>query len=515
MPTADTKNTKKSITAEETIRKFTNIQVQFVDDPTAKAIKLPSGMTFEEARYWLTKQEEEDSRTFAFEFKFTDWQSLDAMWATYRAAAELHGFVHVGDFNGWWGPTPPKMVTIEIGPGQTKQIPWGPIEIHGLSSTLTPRMTLVAGRPTLTFSATILNKERNVVDALFSKAVKLLKTSSIYKGKAITMDFTVVDPNNFQFDPEKAPRFMAVDDPQIADLVLPVSVRRLVEVTIWTPLRKTAEARKHKIPLRRTVTLAGKHGVGKSLTALATAKIATENGWTFLYLRNLKQLNDALHFASNHQPCVVFAEDIDEITSGERDAELNEILNTVDGIGRKSQEVMLVFTTNHIENIHQGMLRPGRTDTIIPFTPPDAEAVEKLLRLYGRDLIDPDADLTGVAEKLAGQIPAIIREVAEHSKLAAIADAEGDGPLIVRAHHLDVAADQMLTHAELLADPDEERPDMEVFGEALGNAILSGFRFQGIDSSAPRDKAQAREGLREILEKSGLQNGNGHQTDAG
>ena len=35
------------------------------------------------------------------------------------------------------------------------------------------------------------------------------------------------------------------------------------------------------------------------------------------------------------------------------------------------------------------MLRPGRLDAVISVEPPDAEAVERLLRIYGRKLIDP------------------------------------------------------------------------------------------------------------------------------
>lgn len=513
---ATDKNIKKATPSSEITRKFTNVGVQFVDDPNSRSIQLPLGMGYEEGRYWLTKMEEEETRTFQFDFKFTGWAIMDAMWAVYQAAVKLHGFAHIAEeqHNGFFGSwsTPPRLITIPIGHNETKQIPWGPIEVNGISAKLHPEIIMDDGHFALQFSAEIKNNERQTADKLMRLALEILDSKSIYRGKAIEMDFAVMQPGNFSsFDPNKAPKYMDLGDPQIDELVLSNYIQRLVDVTVWTPIRKTELAVKHKIPLRRTITLAGPHGVGKTLTALATAKIATQHGWTFLYLRNLNQLIEALYFAQKYQPCIVFAEDVDTLVGGERDEKMNKVFNVVDGIDRKGDKVMLIFSTNNITDIHRGMLRPGRTDTVIPFSPPDSEAVERLLRIYGRGLIDPSANLATVAEKLAGQIPAIIREAVERSKLAAMADHNGDGELVVRADHLDTAADQMLIHSELLEEPDAERPDLEVFGEAIGRVIVHGMRNHD-DEIEDGDKAQAREGLRTILESSNLQGTNGQHT---
>lgn len=508
-------NTEKSNKDEI---KFTNVGVQFVDDPNNKSIQLPAGMTLQEGRHWLQKIEEEETRTFRFEFKFTGWAPLDAMWAAYRALSELHGFVHVGDFQSFFGPTPPTMITIEVDFGVTQQMPWGPIEVSGFSAPLVPSLTLVEGHPTLMFSAKIRNNERATADSLMKKAISLLQTSSIYRGKAIDVDFEVVNPNDFRFDPHKAPKFWDTSGTKLDELILSKKVEKLIKTNIWTPIRKTAEARKHKIPLRRTTLLAGSYGVGKTLGARATAKIAQDNGWTFLYLRKLEQLKQALYFAKKYQPCVIFAEDINRITSGKRDEEMDALFNTVDGVDRKDDEVMLVFTTNDIEEIHPGMIRPGRIDTVIMVTPPDAEAAERLIRLYGRGLIEESADLKEVARKLAGQIPAIIREAVERSKLAAIQDNDG-GQLVVSAEHLDIAADQMLEHAKFLDEPEEDAPDMEVFGAALGKALSNGFRAHGVsndhlyiptDNDAHRFEEDSKQGLRALLEDSNMTGKNGH-----
>ncbi len=511
-PMADNKKTDKK---DELM--FKSVTVQFVESADNKAIALPAGMTLKEGRYWLQKIEEEETRTFSYQYTFAGWAPLDAMWAAYRALAELHGFVHVGDFQSWFGPTPPTMITIDINFGETQQMPWGPIEVSGFSSQLIPEITLVEGQPALKFTATIRNNERAVADKLMKRAENFLKTSSIYRGKAIDVDFEVVHPRDFRFDPTKAPKFWDTAHTNIDELILSKSVERLVRTNIWTPIRKTAEARQHQIPLRRSVLLAGSYGVGKTLAARATAKIAQDNGWTFLYLRKLGQLKEALYFAKKYQPCVVFAEDINRITAGKRDAEMDELFNVIDGVDRKNDEVMLVFTTNDINEIHPGMIRPGRIDTIITVTPPDAEATERLIRLYGRGLVDVNADLKEASRKLAGQIPAIIREAVERSKLAAIEDNTG-GPLVVGADHLEIAADQMLLHAEFLREPAPERPDMEVLGEAFGHVMVDGLQryFNGNTSDTEDHSIQddARNGLKDIIQRSNLTtngNGKGHE----
>ncbi len=467
---------KKSDEKKEDELKFSNVSVQFVADPKLKHIQLPNGMTLKEARHWLKVIEDEETRAFRFEYKFRKWSPLDAMWALYQALVRLHGFAHVADFQTWFGPVPPTMVTIETDFGKTQQIPWGPIQVNQFSAPLEPRIVLVEGHLTLQISAVIRNNERGRADQLVKAAEEMLESGSIYRGKAIEADFEMVSPEDFRFDQHKAPKFWDTSKTKIEELILSEHVARLVKTNIWTPIRKTEEARLHKIPLRRTTLLAGSYGVGKTLAANATAKIAQDNGWTFLYLRKLDQLKSALYFAKQYQPCVIFAEDINRITSGKRDEEMDELFNTIDGIDRKNDEVMLVFTTNNIEEIHPGMIRPGRIDTVITVTPPDADAVQRLVRLYGRGLIEENANLAAVGEKLKGQIPAIIREAVERSKLAAIEDNDG-GQLVVRAEHLETAADQMLIHAEFLREPAEAKPDIEILGQAIGGALAVGMKY--------------------------------------
>jgi len=474
---------------------FKNVSVMYVDDPKAKHIVLPmqdgQPMSYAKAREWLTKVEQEESRKFAFSYKFRGWYPFDAMWALYRALAEVYGFTHVADFeiNTFFGKMkqPPSSISIDIAPGEKQQIPWGPVEVHGLSVPLVPSIEFYQGLPILSVSAEIMNKERGTCDRMMAKAEQLLKESSIYRGKAVEIDFTIFDPRSIMFDTERAPRFMDTNIKE-KDLILSEELADRLDVEVWTPIRQTDLCREHKVPLRRGVLLAGKYGVGKTLAAKVTAKVCVDNGWTFLYVKDLNQLPAALYFAKRYEPCVIFTEDINRVTDGQRDSSMDNLFNTLDGIDRKNDEVMVIFTTNNLEDIHAGMLRPGRIDSVIVVTPPDAKAAERLIRHYGSGLVEPTADLTAVGKLLAGQIPAIIAEAVQRSKAAAIRDASKGKPLQVGARHLEVAARQLLEHAKYLEDAPPAKPDLQILGEAIGNVIAEGLSNYGRD---PRENDES------------------------
>lgn len=455
---------------------FKDVSVTYYDDPDKKHIMLPQGMNYQQAREWLSKIENEENRKMRFMHKFRGWFPFDAMWGVYRALAELFGFAHVADFKGMFGSkTPPLTISVEVDRGVHKQIPWGPIEVSGLTGQLHPNIDFDNGLPCLTVLADIKNSERPMADKLMKRAEEILRTSSIYRGKGFEVDFTVFKPNDMEFDVTKCPKFMDVNIRE-EDLIYGKNVQDQMETNLWTPIRNSEVCRQHKIPLRRGVLLAGKYGVGKTLAARVTAMICEKHGWTFIYLRNLEQLPQALRFARQYEPAVVFAEDINRVVSGNRNAEMDKMFNHIDGVDRKNDEVMVVFTTNDLDQIHAGMLRPGRIDAVVTVYPPDADAAIRLVRHYGRDLIDSEDNLEAVGHALAGQIPAVIREAVERSKLAAISATKVGERLIVKGEHLLIAAQQMLEHAKLLETPDPAKPDLVVFGETIGKILTHGVQ---------------------------------------
>lgn len=452
-------------------------------------IVLPVGMTDDEAIAWLVRHKEAEERVVAVE-EIIDGFPMDAGIAVLKALQRVKGFVSLAATPTWFGDVPPKMITIESGVGQTTQVPWGRIQIPGIDGWIHTSMEVRDGlRVVLKIVGQVKQKHRDDVANLMAVAREILRTESIYKGKAIRIRFP---KNEEEIDPSYAPKFMDTSKTSVHELIFPLLTARQVEVSVLTPIRHTDRCRKLGIPLKRGVLLEGPYGTGKTLTAAVTARVCEENGWSFVYLEDVSQLQQAILFARQYSPAVIFAEDIDRVVSGGRSGEMDKILNTIDGVDTKNSDIMVVLTTNHVENINRAMLRPGRLDAVISVRPPDAQAAERLVRLYARQLVDEDTDLRTVGERLAGQIPAVIKEVVERSKLAAIAHAS-NGHLSLTAEDLLTAADGMIAHLELLSEKkDQVETDAEAFGRCFGDALANALTTFGDHRSEVKEERKDR-----------------------
>lgn len=440
---------------------------------TGDQIIVPKGMALREAREWLRRKEEDEEKTIAINEEI-DGYPLDGAHALVKVLQEKYGFISLAATPGFFGSRPPMMIGVEVGVNKSVQVPWGRIQIPNIEGFLQTGIAEKDGRPIFLLAGEVKQKHRDEIAELAQRTRDFLKTGSIYRGKAVRVSF----PDEQEFDPKDCPKFMDVSKVTGKELVFPEETSKLVKTALFNPIRKTARCRKYRIPLKRGVLLEGPYGVGKTLTAYVAAKLCEDHQWTFLYLDKVKDLKKAIHFAQQYQPAVIFAEDIDRVLGGtNRNDEMNEILNAIDGVDTKAAEIIVVLTTNHVEQINPAMLRPGRLDTVINVRPPDAEAAVSLVRMYGADIIPEDEDLTAIGKKLAGLIPAVIREIVERSKLAAIGrdEDDDDAEMIVRSGDLEVAADGMLAHLNLMKPKDAEPSDFEKVADVVGKHLMQGM----------------------------------------
>jgi len=464
---ADLKTTK----VENQSDKFKDVGVRFTEKDERPVITLPEGMAYKTARFWLEKIEAEEEKQVSIDHKFPGFYPPDAALALTRAIEQTYGFASQESTFGFFSIIPPATIGIQADIDTVIQIPWGKMTFHGVAGYVNTGVVFVDGMPVMQLAGVVRKGDQSKIEKLVMLTQQILRERSIYRGKAVIIDFSNFNPDDPRFEPMKAPKFMDLSKVNLDDLILSRDVDEMVRTNLFVPIIHTSACRKAGIPLRRGVLLAGPFGTGKTLTAQVTAKLAVQHGWTYIYITDLKQLSQALAFAKNYGPAVIFGEDIDRITDGERDEKLDEYLNALDGVNRKHDEVLTVFTTNNADNINPAMMRPGRIDAIIPIEAPDAEATMALLRKYGRDLLHPDADLTKVGHMLARQIPAVCREVVERSKLRAIPDAL-DGNPVVTARHLEQAAVEMLSHVKFINPDLEHKPHaLEILGTALGSRI--------------------------------------------
>lgn len=388
---------------------------------------------------------------------------------------------------------PPTMRTIRTGPGKrdTMQVFWGEVYVPQIDATLQTRATLHQGKMVFAITGEIQKKNRHKVEQLIALARIYAYERSIYKGKAFRM---FVDKNGV-VEAEREPEFIKLDPSLQSDLVFSEKVQGQLNTNLFAPIMFPKACRDLGIPLKRGILLEGPYGVGKSMTAAVTAQLAVDHGFTFIMLDRVAGLKAILEFAHRYAPVVVFAEDIDRIISGDdRTVSIDDVLNTLDGVAGKSHEIITVLTSNHADRINRALLRPGRLDAIVSVEPPDAAAAERLMRLYARGLIRPETQLTEAGIAVAGQIPAVIREVVERAKLTAVYREKGKPSELVDSD-LVTAANTMTGHLGLMKGKDQAEPNAN---ERLGKALVDVLRQEGVG----RDDELVERG--EWLEKKAL-----------
>lgn len=340
----------------------------------------------------------------------------DGAHALMNALTERYGWAAAEATPGFFGSNPPQMLDVQVGYGRTKKVPWGRFSLPQVEGFVQTSVAKKDGRISFELVAKVLRADERTIELLFDTVEEKLRTESIYMGQAIKIRFRDNDGDLLEM-PE--PEFMNLQGISRDSLVYSDDVNQLIETNLFTPIERVEDCIANHMPVKRGVLLGGPYGTGKTMAATVAASIAVKTGVTYVYVPRSDELSDAIQFAKQYsdKACVIFCEDIDRAVSGERSVKMDDILNILDGIDTKSSRIITVLTTNHLENINPAMLRPGRLDAIIDVTPPDAKAVEKLVRLYGRDTIDTSEDLTLVGEALAGTIPAVIAEVVKRAKL--------------------------------------------------------------------------------------------------
>ncbi len=424
----------------------------------------PNRMPLREGATWLLKMEEANEKKVAVVENIENATPWDGAIALVKACREMFGFTEAKPTPGMFGTqNPPVYVSVETAFGETEQVFWGRVSIPGIPGFMQTSTDQKRGRFFLQIYVETQQKYIDVFKKLAERTREIVASGSIYRGKAFKLH---VDGDG-DMDWNEAPSFLDLRKVDPAGLIFSDDLMEQINTNLFAPIIHSQLCRDNKVPLKRGVLLAGPYGTGKTLCASVVAKLCAENGWTYVTVERVTALKAALEFAQLYQPCVVFVEDIDREMSGERDAKMDDILNTIDGVTAKNTEVMVVLTSNHVEKINRAMLRPGRLDAVLSIDPPDAEAAERLVRLYARRLIPKDADLSRSGEALAGLIPAVIREVVERAKLAAISLRPGE-EFGLTDDDLVNAARTMRGHLALLAEP---KPDAHTPAERLAEAL--------------------------------------------
>jgi len=368
-------------------------------------IQIPHGVTMERAaKYCAAAAAEEQAITVFNEhfpaLPFVAAHALEQVLKRHYSATRGKSGAHIavqtskGSVQIWWGT-------------------WD-ITASDIVGTVTQRATL--GDEGVTYVIAIEAKRLHEPGA--KRLIELLRTEvakrELYSGSALLLqpdangDLEILSP----------PKVVALQPVSVPDLILPDQLSRTVFAELFLPIMEQEKMRIKRLKLRRGVLLAGRPGTGKSMAATVAAGLAVANGWTVFYLPDSRAFEAAVKIATSHQPALLVIEDIDRQVAGDRNAEVDRILNVLSGLDSTAQ-IMLVCTTNDASDLPAPLLRPGRLDSFMVFDLPDAKAAESLLRKYLKD--DAPEDLVAAGKACSGLLPACIQEVAERSILHAMA----------------------------------------------------------------------------------------------
>ena len=383
---------------------------------TGEKLTLPTGVTLEQGIELLQRRiQYESQKTVVFEV--FDAFPLDGAVQLDTVLNRLYGWAPAAAIPGFFGDNPPALISVEIGFGKVRQVPWGRFLLPNVAGFIQTSVQGKEGRYCFSIQSECLRRDEPVVRRLFEEVRKEIAGNSIYRGQAVRINF--LDDNDEPI-PMPQPKFLDTDSVDDNKLVLSDHLMRAVQTNLFTPITRTLDCIANGIAVKRGVLLGGTFGTGKTMIAHVASKYAVQSGITFLYIKKATELALAIEFARQYQSpaCVIFCEDIDREVTGERTEEMDAVLNTIDGIDSKTSNIIVVLTTNDIKGIHPAMLRPGRLDAVIDVTAPDGGAIQRLIKVYAAGALDPDADLTEVGETLAGNIPAVIAEVVKRAKLS-------------------------------------------------------------------------------------------------
>jgi transitional endoplasmic reticulum ATPase len=357
------------------------------------------GLLTDVTRY-VTSQEEDVlvERTF-------DYRPFDGAYATFNCLKQFFGYAQSKAKQGAFGPEPPQEITIDLGfvNGQMMRetVPWGDMVLPGLpGSTLSLNQVRSPKGMLFRLIARVRKADKAVVDGFFIVVQQFLEENSIYRGKC--------------FDGEMA--FYDTDKVRPEQFVYSEEVWAQAETNILSPIRDRKVIAANGLSLKRVTLLEGPFGSGKTGLGRSASKVAVANGVTALLCKpGHDDPLELLQTAMLYMPAFVFIEDID-IIGMSRDPEIvTRILDVFDGPSTKNLPITVVMTTNHVEQIHKGMMRSGRIDAVMHIGAMDRPGVERLAHIVIGDKLADDIDYDAVYAATEGFMPAYVKEAMERA----------------------------------------------------------------------------------------------------
>jgi len=213
-----------------------------------------------------------------------------------------------------------------------------------------------------------------------------------------------------------------------------------VRETVEMPLRNPGMFEDVGIDPPSGVLLHGPPGTGKTMLARA---VANQTDATFIKMagselvhkfigEGAKLVRDLFELARQHQPAVIFIDEIDAIaakrteskTSGDAEVQrtMMQLLSEMDGFEDRG-DIRIIAATNRFDMLDRAILRPGRFDRLIEVPEPDAAGREQIFQIHTRTMnVSDDVDYERLASMATGASGADIKAICTEAGMFAIRD---------------------------------------------------------------------------------------------
>jgi transitional endoplasmic reticulum ATPase len=192
------------------------------------------------------------------------------------------------------------------------------------------------------------------------------------------------------------------------------TVKDEIRLKIIYPLTQADLYRAYGKSIGGGILLYGPPGCGKTYLARATAGEINSNFISVgindvldMWLGNSERnLHDIFEQARDHQPCVLFFDEVDALAANRTDLKqsssrmvINQFLSELDGVKSSNDGVLILAATNAPWHLDSAFRRPGRFDRIMFVPPPDRDGREAILKLLCQGKPVDDIDYSYVSKK--------------------------------------------------------------------------------------------------------------------
>lgn len=435
---------------------------QYEESMKKKFIEIMSeeGIKYADCLDFVQNEIEQSKKMSKFCYKIPCFKN-DGIYQLNQAISEIFGSVVSKEDDSPSGNSNISTVDITLADGSRMKAPYGDIQLAGLGEDSLISINYDSVAHVLLVTGSCQFRFSSLIDDIVEVAKRNISTNSIYKGQAL--EITDINEPKILDLSSIDDQLMILSDQTEYDL-------RPIRARLLNPDKCVEKG----IPLKFGALLEGGYGTGKTLLAFKLARQAVENGWIFIYLKDPTLLAESLRMSkiidkSGHG-ALVFVEDIDQVTRGDRDSAMQDILNTLDGGDTKDMNVITLFTTNHINLIEPTFLRGKRIGTIISMGALDAKTAEVFIRESFKigyyTIVD---DLTEVCKLIEENniAPAFMAEIIEKVKAMMVLDDQCE----VKAEYIKFSVKSYLNQVKLSRTKDMSMTPEKRFVDSLREVL--------------------------------------------